>query len=119
MGMYFKVDSHAAEALSEKELAIERAMLEMGIAALGFATLKCPVDTSNLRGSLAFATAIASGGGDSPHGTPPKATMVVGTNVEYAIYAERRSSSPFYLRNSISDHVGDYQKILKSHLDGI
>ena len=118
MSIYFRVDSHAKEFLSEKDLAIERAMEEMGIAAQGFASAKCPVDTGRLRASLAYATSRSSGGGDSPIGRPPKETMVVGTNVEYAIYAERRSRSPFYLRNSISDHLNDYQRILKSHLSG-
>lgn len=119
MSVYFRVDSHVTEVLTAKDLAIERAMEEMGIAAQGFASAQCPVDTGRLRASLAYATERSSGGGNVPIGKPPKETMVVGTNVEYAIYAERRSRRPFYLRDSISDHVDTYQKILKSHLNGI
>lgn len=89
------------------ESAIDVALEKIGLLAEGYAQMKCPVDTGNLRGSITHEVA-----GDS---------VYVGTNVEYAPHVElgtsRQKAQPF-LRPAASEHGTQYRQVLKKALGG-
>lgn len=89
------------------EDAIAAAMEEVGLAAEGFAKRRCPVDTGNLRNSIAH---VADGD-----------TAYVGTDVEYAAYVElgtTRTRAQPYLRPAATEHGETYRGIIRDHLEG-
>lgn len=91
------------------QAAISRGLEKIGLAAEGYAQLKCPVDTGNLRGSI---THIVD---DS------EKAVYIGTNVEYAPYVElgtRHQAAQPYLRPAAQDHASEYREILKAELGG-
>lgn len=89
--------------------AIGVALEEIGLLAENYAAMKCPVDTGNLRGSIAHA--VDAGG----------KAVYIGTNVEYAPYVElgtsRQEAQPF-LRPAASEHGAQYRQVLKKALGG-
>ena len=88
--------------------AIDRALEEIGLAAEGYAKKACPVDTGNLRNSIAHA--VESG----------EDAVYVGTNVEYAPYVEmgtRRTAAQPFLRPAATEHGSTYRGILKRNLE--
>lgn len=91
---------------SASDAAIAKALEMCGLHAEGYAKLLCPVATGRLKNSLTH----------SPEG---KYTEVIGTDVEYAIYVEagtsRQRAQPF-LKPALVNHVGEYEKIIKSVL---
>lgn len=115
------------QALSE---AIQRALTACGITAQGYATdAYVPVDTGRLKGSITYAVSKAHSQVRAPakaedgalHGAPEKDTLYLGTNVEYAPYVElgthKQDSHP-YLRPAFEQHIGEYERIIKSILEG-
>lgn len=87
--------------------AIDRALEEIGMAAEGYAKRACPVDTGNLRNSIAHAVESAED------------AVYVGTNVEYAPYVElgtRRMAAQPFLRPAATEHGGTYREILRRNL---
>ena len=89
--------------------AIGAALEEIGLLAENYAARKCPVDTGNLRGSIAYEV----DAGDN--------AVYIGTNVEYAPYVElgtsRQKAQPF-LRPAASEHGTQYRQVLKKALGG-
>lgn len=89
--------------------AIGAALEEIGLLAENYAAKKCPVDTGNLRGSIAHEV----DAGDN--------AVYIGTNVEYAPHVElgtsRQKAQPF-LRPAASEHGAQYRKVLKKALGG-
>ena len=88
--------------------AIDRALEEIGLAAEGHAKRACPVDTGNLRNSIAHAV------------EPSEDAVYVGTNVEYAPYVEmgtRRTAAQPFLRPAATEHGSTYRGILKRNLE--
>ena len=89
--------------------AIGAALEEIGLLAESYAARKCPVDTGNLRGSIAHEV----DAGDS--------AVYIGTNVEYAPYVElgtsRQKAQPF-LRPAASGHGAQYRQVLEKALGG-
>lgn len=89
--------------------AVGAALEEIGLLAEGYAARKCPVDTGNLRGSIAHEVDAAGG------------AVYIGTNVEYAPYVElgtsRQKAQPF-LRPAASEHGEQYRQVLKKALGG-
>lgn len=89
--------------------AIGAALEEIGLLAEGYAAERCPVDTGNLRGSIAYEV----DAGDS--------AVYIGTNVEYAPHVElgtsRQRAQPF-LRPAASGHGEQYRQVLKKALGG-
>lgn len=89
--------------------AIGVALEEIGLLAENYAAKKCPVDTGNLRASIAHEV----DAGDN--------TVYIGTNVEYAPYVElgtsRQKAQPF-LRPAASEHGAQYRQVLKRALGG-
>lgn len=97
------------EASQGIQRAIDRALEEIGLAAEGYAKRACPVDTGNLRNSIAHAVESADN------------AVYIGTNVEYAPYVElgtsRQKAQPF-LRPAASEHGAQYRQVLKKALGG-
>ena len=132
--------SNVGAVISAKDERVEAAMIAIGAQAETYAKTRCPIGTpestgipgyigGTLRGSITFATSTQHSGGKSPaeakdfeaHGTPKKGTVVIGTNVEYAIYVEKGTSKMAarpYLGPAISDHIGEYETLLRSILRG-
>lgn len=83
--------------------AIEKALEAVGLAAEGYAKLKCPVDTGNLRNSITHVTDDNS--------------VYIGTNVEYGPAVElgtwKRAPQEF-LRPAAEDHTTEYRNIFES-----
>lgn len=107
MASEVRINDHTSEFLSELEARIGIALEEIGITAEGYAKMKCPVNTGNLRNSIT-------------HVVDDKAAYI-GTNVEYAPYVEmgtsRTVAQPF-LKPAAVDHSSEYERILKSELSG-
>lgn len=110
---------------------IEKALTACGIRAEEVASGLCPVDTGLLRNSITFAL-----DGEEAHKGAYKAdkggeagkydgiaekenngrAVLLGTNVEYAIYVENgaRGRDPVhFLRRAIMEHKADYEEIIK------
>lgn len=89
--------------------AIGAALEEIGLLAEGYAAEMCPVDTGNLRASIAHEV---DAGGNA---------VYIGTNVEYAPYVElgtsRQKAQPF-LRPAASEHGAQYRQVLEKALGG-
>lgn len=89
------------------KVAIDTALEKIGLLAEGYAQMKCPVDTGNLRGSI---THVVSEG---------EKAVYIGTNVEYAPYVElgtsKQKAQP-YLRPAATEHGDQYRQVLKSAL---
>ena len=91
------------------ESAIGVALEKIGLLAEGYAQMKCPVDTGNLRGSITHE--VDAG----------EKAVYIGTNVEYAPYVElgtsRQKAQP-YLRPAATEHGNQYRQVLKNALGG-
>lgn len=94
------VKNHSSEVSKALEDAKERALEAIGLQVEGYAQLLAPVDTGRLRNSI---THIVNG--DS---------VVIGTNVEYAVYQEfgtsKMKAQP-YLKPAVMDHINEYKSI--------
>lgn len=88
---------------------IGTALEKIGLLAEGYAQMKCPVDTGNLRASITHEV-------DSS-----EKAVYIGTNVEYAPYVElgtsKQKAQP-YLRPAATEHGDQYRQVLKSALGG-
>lgn len=91
------------------ESAIGVALEKIGLLAEGYAQMKCPVDTGNLRASITHE--VDAG----------EKAVYIGTNVEYAPYVElgtsKQKAQP-YLRPAATEHGDQYRQVLKSALGG-
>ena len=105
MSVKIVVKDNRDEVLNELRSKSEIAMEKVGMVAEGYAKRLCPVDTGNLRNSIA-------------HAVQGK-TAYIGTNVEYAPYVEmgtsRTRAQPF-IKPAASDHSDQYRQIIKSTL---
>lgn len=106
---------------------------EWGMVGEGYAKLLCPVDTGNLRNSIAYLVVVGT------------LTVYIGTNSEYGPYVELGTGIYYaggrkdpwvyqdakgqwhltygqraqpYLKPAVADHVQEYKKILESRLHG-
>lgn len=112
MAAEIKFTSHVPEVLAafdgKKEVLLEK----LGITGEGYGKLELEraprrIDTGNLRNSI-------------NHKSEENAA-VIGTNVEYARYVHdgtSRMAANRFLRNAISEHQGDYKKIIENTLKG-
>ena len=91
------------------ESAINAALEKIGLLAEGYAQMKCPVDTGNLRASITHE--VSEG----------EKAVYIGTNVEYAPYVElgtsKMQAQPF-LRPAATEHGDQYRQVLKNTLGG-
>lgn len=126
-----EVTSHRIEVQEAKNEAIKRALEDIGLTAERYAKELAPVDTGRLRNSIS-------------HQVEGNDTVAIGTNVEYAPYLEfgtgkfaenggratpwryqddkgnwhttsGQKPQPF-LRPAIDNHLDEYKKIAKEHL---
>lgn len=99
------ITSNMKEVLANKEASVLKALESIGLTAEAFAKMECPVDTGNLRNSITHET--------------DKATVVVGTNVEYGKFVElgtyKMTPQPF-LRPAFENHMAQYQNIFETCL---
>ena len=123
--------------ISEKNELVERAMIECGLDMERFAKEELYPNhgkvTGRLQNSITFATSsFHSSGNDRDgakastedmalRGTPESATVYVGTNVVYAPYVElgsskRKGGGYHFLKNSLQNHLSDYETIIKNIL---
>lgn len=130
----FTIKDNRSEIIHELENKKTAILEAIGLQAESNAKLNCPVDTGNLRNSITHTVS-----GD---------TVYIGTNVEYGVWNEvgtgiyaddgqgRKSSWAYqdnkgvwhnthgikpthFLRNSISDHMDEYKKIIADGLKDI
>lgn len=104
------ITDNSAKVLKEfKEKAV-LALQEMGEKAEGYAKADCPVDTGNLRDSIANKV------------IEDEKALYVGTDVEYAQGVEyndtvsHRVGKAHYLRDSVATHSDEYESIVKNTL---
>lgn len=101
-----KFTSNKAERLKDIRSKTARALEVIGGTAEGYAKQLCPVDTGNLRNSIA-------------HEMRSENTVAVGSNVHYAPFVElgtRKMRAQPYLRPAVENHREEYEKIIKQEL---
>lgn len=110
----FSVVSHANEIMLMLKSQAARGMKSVGDTAEGYVKLLTPVDTGTLRDSIDNIVTSDN-------------TVVIGTNVKYARAVEFGDNMNFkhdknpaaqahYLRDGVSSHRDEYQRILESYL---
>lgn len=86
---------------------IARALEAIGLQCEGYAKMKCPVDTGNLRNSITHSVRMDDD------------AVYIGTNVEYAAYVEmgtsRMKAQP-YLKPAVVDHADEYKQMVEYYL---
>lgn len=88
--------------------AIMTGLEAVGLRAEGYAKMKCPVDTGNLRNSITHAV------------DAPSKSAIIGTNVEYAAYVEKgtsRQKAQPYLEPAATNHTPEYKRIFEEQLE--
>lgn len=88
--------------------ALTAAMEEIGLVAEGAAKRLCPVDTGRLRNSIT-------------HAFVTDKEIVVGTNVEYAVYVHEGTSTRKgnrFLYDGVTRSASRFKSIVKKHLAG-
>lgn len=104
-----KFTDNQEKTIEEKNKAIKKALLIIGLDAQNFAKMDCPVDTGRLRNSIS-------------HDTNDKDTIYVGTNVEYAPEVEFNDSvshttgKAHFLRDAITLHLNEYKDTFEKTL---
>ena len=134
------ITSNAKTVKAEIDKRARRALKIIGIKAESYAKALSPVDTGLLRNSITFAVggelpniagytdnsgqAIGEYGQAAPQDSDGELTLIVGTNVHYAVYNELGHMTvnggyveprPF-LRPAMENHVDEYKKILEKEL---
>lgn len=102
-----KLTDNSAKVLAEFERRKAMALEAIGARAETHAKALTPVDTGNLRNSMAHAV-----DGDAAY---------VGSNVEYAPYVEygiRRSKAHHMLKKAATEHGSEYKSIAKAAFGG-
>lgn len=100
---------HSAEFLEAMKAQVLLGLETIGQEAEGYAKDECPVDTGRLRNSIAHAV------------ESEEKAVVVGTNVEYAVYVEygdynHKTGKKHFLRDSVTNHGEHYKSILEAAL---
>lgn len=91
---------------------IEKALTAIGLEAVARVNALVPVDTGRLRNSITFAVVNEDN----------EKAVYIGTNVEYAAKVEfdekarHTTGQAHYLRDGISDNLGEYKRILNEVL---
>ena len=101
--------SNVDEIINLKDEGIERALEAIGLQAEGYAKMKAPVDTGNLRNSIT-------------HAQEDEDTEILGTVVEYAPYQEfgtRRTPAHPFFKPAVQDHINEYKRIAEQYLKDI
>lgn len=133
--MDVKIVDNTKKVIDAKDEAVEAAFEIIGGLMERYAKQSTPVDTGLLRNSITYcldgerpskeAYKADSGGesggydGEMPKEPNGKRAVFVGTNVEYAPYQELGTSKiggKHFLRDSVQNHISEYQKIISNEL---
>lgn len=129
--MNIKFTDNSKEVLAAMQQAAEIALEKCGLVAEGYAKRLCPVDTGNLRNSIAHKV------------DAENTTAYIGTNSEYAAYVELGTGKYYpggrptpwvyqdakgkwhlthgqraqpYLKPAVADHAQTYRKIIEKEM---
>jgi len=129
--MIIRIEDHSRECIDAMREAALRALEKCGLTAEGFAKGLCPVDTGNLRNSIAHAV------------DEGKLEAYVGTNSEYGVYVECGTGKYYpggrdtpwvykdakgkwhrtsgqkakpYIKPAVADYVQTYRSIIEDEL---
>lgn len=110
--------------------AIARALESIGIAAQGYSTLLCRVDTGRLRNSITYSTSQTKSGGNNrqagakassgdvtPYGSAANNEIWLGTNVEYARKVEQNVKE--FIGPALKNHIDEYKRIFEQELGSL
>ena len=102
MGVDITFIDNSDKVMDAFHVALKQALTAIGMTAETHAKEKCPVDTGNLRNSIANEINMN------------EQCAIIGSNVEYAPFVElgtsRQRSKP-YLRPAITDYSGEYKAL--------
>lgn len=135
--MEIKITDRTKETIEAKNEAIERAFEIIGGYLERYAKQSCPVDTGLLRNSITYCLDgkhphlqdYDAGGkqgaydGEMPQEPEGSRAVFVGTNVEYASIVEFNEKArhtvgkAHFIRDSLANHIGQYQTILKNEMN--
>lgn len=96
-------EDNTDEVIRQLGVALATALESTGLVAEGDVKAITPVDTGRLRNSITHAV------------DPAEKAVIVGTNVEYAVYVENRTS---YLVRAVNANQRKYRGILEKALRG-
>ena len=132
-----RITDNSAKLLTELEKASLAALHAVGLQAVKHMVERVPYDTGLLRNSLTYAldgegaqksNYKADKGAEtgSYTGTTPKEgsnrrAVIIGTNVEYAVYQEYGTSqtpAQPYIRPAAANHTDEYKAIIKAYMKG-
>ena len=129
--MHIEITDNSGRAKEEMQAAALLALEECGLTAEGLAKLLCPVDTGNLRNSIAHQV------------QRDELAVYIGTNSEYGAYVELGTGKYYpggrqdpwvyqdakgnwhltygqrakpYLKPAVADHAGEYKGIIKRRM---
>lgn len=100
-----KLEDNTGAFLNALPEAVDVAMEMIGLQAEGYAKMKCPVDTGNLRNSISHMVA--------------NNAAYIGTGVNYAAYVEMGTSKMAarpYIEPAVTEHSDEYKDMVLSCL---
>lgn len=106
----YQLTDNTSDVLNASAEAIYRALTEVGMEAQARVAALVPVDTGRLRNSIEYQV--------------EDSQVIIGTNVEYAREVEfndkarHTSGQAHYLRDGISNNVGEFKRIINDVLSG-
>ena len=132
-----RITDNSAKLMTELEKATLAALHAVGLQAVKHMVEKVPYDTGLLRNSLTYAldgegaqksnykadegAETGAYTGSTPKEGFNKRSVIIGTNVEYAVYQEYGTSKtpaqPF-IRPAAANHTDEYKAIIKSYMKG-
>ena len=129
MAVDVEITSHVDDVLRELRNAKQRALEAIGLQAEGYAFMLAPHDTGRLRNSIAHVTQTTKSTGKGSPATPEDSkargsvdedSVVIGTNVEYAVYQEfgtsRNPEGHPFLKPALMEHLDEYKRIAEDAL---
>lgn len=105
-----RITENADEVLRLLERASSRALKAVGMKAETYAKRDTPVDTGNLRNSIAYAI------------NTDKKEVVIGTNVEYGPHIELGRAGyagKHMLKNAAANHLDEYKDLIKQSMESV
>lgn len=105
-----RITENADEVLRLLEKASSRALKAVGMKAETYAKNDTPVDTGNLRNSIAYAI------------NAEKKEVIIGTNVEYGPHIELGRAGyagKHMLKNAAANHMDEYKDLIKQSMESV
>ncbi len=133
---HVEIVDNSKDVLKTLDDALSLAMTAVGMQAQGDIALMSPHDTGRLRNSITYVTRDDKGEPNQydgepakredyqPRGKAPKGVVVIGTNVEYAMYQELGTSKMDaanngrgFIRPALEANFDTYQKLIKAVME--